>query len=301
MPPELSGYRVLRSLGVGARSTISLAKDLNTGRDVAIKQVIRNGPEDDRFIEQAEVEYKVSSPLDHRYLRKCLSIHRVKKLLSVREVMLVMEHVEGLPLQEARPNRLNTFLIIAQRVAQGLQSLHASGYVHSDIKPNNIMLGANGVLKIIDFGQSCPIGHRKGRVQGTPDYIAPEQVRRMPLDERTDVYNLGATLYWLLTSENYPTALQGASTRGEVRLLSGSKPLAPIELNDKIPLSLSNLVMECCRDNPAERPSDMQQLLGRLGAVQKVWQKQLDNHRARRQSSEEPAAGNAGESATEQA
>ncbi len=280
--PTPTNFRVLQQIGVGARSTINLATDLRTGKSVAIKQVLRESADDDRFVEQVETEHKVCEAVQHKYLRKTLEIHRVRRLLVVKEILLVMEYVEGLTLEKARPNRLNTFLTIIRRVAAGLDTLHKGGFVHSDLKPTNIMLGANGILKIIDFGQSCPIGHKKDRIQGTPDYIAPEQVRRLPLDERTDVYNLGATMYWLLTSENYPTAIQGPDPRGGVRLVTSDRPLAPLELNDKIPLSLSKLVMQCCSDNPADRPNDMVQLSARLEVVQKLWQKQCEKRRSKR-------------------
>lgn len=273
MNTELPGFRVIKQLGVGAASRIHLAVELGTGKKFAVKHVFRNSPDDDPFIAQVEREYSVSSKLEHRYLRRSYSIHRVRKLLQLKEVILVMELVDGLNLENARPNRLNTFLTVFSRVAQGLQAMHQAGFVHSDIKPTNIMLGSKGVLKIIDFGQSCRMNHRKERIQGTPDFIAPEQVKRLSLDARTDVFNLGATMYWLLTSENYPTAIRGSDVRGGISLLDTSKPVAPVELNDKIPLSLSKLVMECCSENPADRPGDMKQLLARLAVVQKLWQK----------------------------
>lgn len=297
---SLPGYRIINTIGVGARSTIYLGVDMRTAAKVAVKHVIRETPEDDRFIEQAETEHAVSSQVSHPYLRKTLAIHRVKKLLATRELVLVMEYVDGLPLEKARPNRMLSFLTICRRVSAGLGALHESGHVHSDIKPNNILLGAKGVLKIIDFGQSCPLGHRKERIQGTPDYIAPEQVRRLPLDARTDVYNLGATMYWLLTSENYPTALQGNDPRGGMRIVSADRPLAPNELNDKIPLALSKLVMECCKDNPAERPADMRQLAARLEMVEKLWRKQLDGLREQRLKVDLQQAPDAAEPAEDQ-
>lgn len=284
MGAELPGYRVIKQLGVGAASKINFAVELKTGRKVAIKSVVRNSAEDDPFIQQVETEYTVCSKLDHGALRKVYSIHRMRKLLKVSEIILVMEMVEGLSLETARPNRLNTFLKIFQRVAEGLHAMHGCGFVHSDIKPTNILIAQGGLIKIIDFGQSCPINHRKERIQGTPDYIAPEQVNRAPLDARTDVFNLGATMYWLLTSENYPTAIRGAEMRGQITLTNKDKPLAPVELNDKIPLALSNLVMECCRESPAERPPDMKQLLSRLAVVQKLWSKQRAAWKVERQT-----------------
>lgn len=282
MGAELPGYRVIKQLGVGAASKINLAVELKTGRKVAIKSVVRNSSEDDPFIQQVETEYAVCSKLDHPALRKTYSIHRIRKLLKVSEIILVMEMVDGLSLETARPNRLNTFLKVFQRVAEGLHAMHAGGYVHSDIKPTNILIAQGGIIKIIDFGQSCPMNFRKERIQGTPDYIAPEQVNRAPLDARTDVFNLGATMYWLLTSENYPTAISGAEMRGKITLTNKDRPLAPVELNDKIPLALSNLVMECCRESPADRPADMKQLLSRLAVVQKLWAKQRESWKAER-------------------
>jgi len=256
-----------------------------TKKCFAVKHVERKSADDDRFVEQVELEFEISHQLKHPSLRYTHSIHRAKKFLQVKEVAIVMDYVDGLPLDEARPNRLDTFLVICLRVSAGLHAMHDAGYVHSDIKPNNIMVAKGGVVKIIDFGQSCPLGHKKERIQGTPDYIAPEQVRRMPLDARTDVFNLGASMYWLLTSENYPTAMRNVTARGGIDLMSAESPLAPHELNDRIPLPLSKLVMECCRDNPNERPRDMKELSKRLEAIKRFWQKSRSRDRQRGQAS----------------
>jgi len=286
----LDRYRLGELIGTGAGSKIFLATDLLTGKACAVKHVVRNTPNDDKFIEQVEAEYEVSHTLDHPALRKGYAIQRVRKLFKTREVYVVMEYVDGLPMEKALPNRLNTFLTLFQNIAMGLDAMHEAGYVHADIKPNNIMIVRGGAVKIIDFGQTCKMNHKKDRVQGTPDYIAPEQVRRMQLDRRTDVFNLGATMYWVLTSENYPTALRGPAERGSVNLTSAEKPLAPVELNDKIPLALSAAVMECCRENPGERPASMKQVASRLAAVQKHWNKQLDSAEKQRPVSTKDSA-----------
>lgn len=281
MDSVLPGYRITRQIGIGAGSRISIAVELKSNKTFAVKHVVRSTSDDQRFIDQIENEYKVSHGIDHPHLRHSFHIHRVRRLLAVKEVFLVMDYIDGLPLETARPNRLNTFFTIFQKVATGLDAMHQAGWVHADIKPTNIMLAAKGVVKIIDFGQACPLGHRKERVQGTPDFIAPEQVRRLRLDRRTDVFNFGATMYWVLTSEKYPTAIRGQDVRGGISLMSADKPMVPVELNDKIPVSLSNLVMECCRENPAERPADMKQVAGRLAVIQKLWRKHRDELRAK--------------------
>jgi len=298
---DVPGYRLIRQIGTGAGSKISLAVELNTRQEFAIKHVLRDVPDGDKFIEQVETEYLVSHQLQHRNLRHSFSIHRLRKRLLVREVAVVMEYVDGLSLEKARPNRLNTFLTLFTKVAAGLDAMHNAGFVHSDIKPTNIMIARGGVVKIIDFGQSCRLHHRKARIQGTPDYIAPEQVRRLPLDQRTDVFNLGATMYWVLTSEKYPTELRGPDQRGGINVLTANKPIAPVELNNKIPLALSQLVMDCCKSNPKDRPSDMRQVMARLSVVRKLWTKYLEGLRGpkpeAREEMERPSAALAVEAA----
>jgi len=279
LPTELPDYRIIEQLGLGAGSSISLAVYIKTGKKYAVKNVERKSPDDDVFVKQAENEYEISQKIDSDFVRKSYSIHRIRKLMHLKELILVMELVQGLSLEKARPNRLKTFLTVFTRVAQGLQAMHEAGFVHSDIKPTNIMVSAGGVVKIIDLGQSCPLNFRKGRIQGTPDFIAPEQVQRLPLDQRTDVFNFGATMYWVLTSENYPTKIQGTDDRGGINIIRSHKPIAPIEINDKIPLALSQLVMECCRERPADRPVDMKQLISRLSVIQQIWNKHRETKR----------------------
>lgn len=275
MAPEVSGFLTKQQIGTGAGSKIYEAIEKKTGRKVAIKHVVKNVPDDDRFLAQAETEYNISSSFDHESLRASYQLIRIRKRLQLRELVLIMEYVDGLNLEKARPNRLRTFLTLFRKVAEGLHAMHEAGFVHTDIKPTNIMLAQGGIVKIIDFGQACPMHHQKDRIQGTPDYIAPEQVKRRGLDRRTDVFNLGATMYWVLTSTNYPTAIQGPDDQGGIGLVKGEKPISPIELNPKIPASLSQLIMECCSKNPAKRPVDMTQVVTKLAIVQKIWQKHL--------------------------
>ncbi|MFQ5413889.1 MAG: serine/threonine protein kinase [Phycisphaerae bacterium] len=276
----IPGFRLTRQIGTGAGSRLYIATELATGKQFAVKRVVRRGPEDDRFLKQVENEYDVSGRMDHPHLRKSHALHRIRKLLQVKEMLLVMELVDGLPLEKALPNRLNTFFKLFLKVASGLDALHQAGYVHTDIKPHNIMIGRKGVVKVIDFGQTCPIGHRKERIQGTPDFIAPEQVRRLRLDQRTDVFNLGATMYWVLTGNVFPTALRRQSPHG-IDLVAADRPQAPIELNERLPKGLSNFVMACCNDAPADRPADMKQVIARLEVIQQAWGSRLADLRRR--------------------
>ena len=261
------GYRQVARLGLGARSVIYLVSKEDTGEFFALKQVDREGPEDDRFIEQALNEFTVSSQVRHPALRRCLEMRRVRKWWQLRTLLILMEHVKGKTLEEERPRDVSQVLEIFQKVADGLDSLHQQGWVHADIKPNNIILTQDGNLKLIDFGQSCKIGHIKSRIQGTPDYIAPEQAHRRPIDRRTDVFNLGATIYWVLTGRAYPTVLPGKGTM-DIARPKDAKP--PHEYNSAVPVAMSNLIMDCCKTRPQDRPDDMRQVAARLEVIRRI-------------------------------
>jgi len=270
---QLPGYEIIARIGKGAGAVIYEARELASRRSVAIKHVVRRGPQDDRFVEQAETEYKVAHELNHPYLRRCMDIIRSRRWLKTHELFLIMELVKGERLdhryQDKRPERLEPVVKIFLHVAEGLQAMHRHGYVHADIKPNNVLLTPDGGLKIIDFGQSCRLGHRKERIQGTPDFIAPEQVALAHLDQRTDIFNLGATMYWVLTGKAFSTILPSApagAKKIELDARRGSKP--PHETNPRVPLPFSRLIVECCASRRENRPGDMSQVISRLEMIQ---------------------------------
>lgn len=260
---DLDGYTILRRLGTGARSVIYLAVEETTKNRVAIKRAFYENPEDTRIFEQIETEYKVSKQLDHPYIRKCHELIRFRKLLKTQEMLMIMEFFDGKSLEEQKRLSMIDVLLVFRMVAVALNAMHEKGYVHCDIKPNNILFNSKGGIKIIDLGQSCRLGHIKKRIQGTPDYIAPEQVRREHLSHRTDIFNLGATMYWALTGKNVPTLIPKKNEFGIV-IEGVSSFRSPHELYPKIPMALSDVVMQCVSGKPADRPSNMLEITGRL-------------------------------------
>jgi len=216
-------------------------------------------------VEQLENEYEVGRKLRHEGLRRILDLKVNRTLLrKVTDAALVMELFDGTPLDRRLPRDLGAMVRCFVRTARALGALHEAGYVHCDLKPANILL-APGTVKVIDLGQACPIGTVKGRVQGTPDYISPEQVKLGPVTARTDVFNLGATMYWALCGRNLPTAY--TLKKGENSFLLDAAIPAPKDLNPLVPENLSNIVMECVRTNTLKRPGDMGELGRRLEAV----------------------------------
>src|SRR5688500_13104334 len=274
MAQKLLHYDVLERLGEGARSTIYAVRDPQTNQVFALKHVVRADQKDIRFIEQMENEYEISRQFTHPNLRRSIDLKIVKTLLlKVSEAFLVMELVDGKPLDVRLPTDLMSITDTFIQAAQGLRAMHQMGYAHCDIKPNNILRNESGKVKVIDFGQSCKIGTVKERIQGTPDYIAPEQVARRPISVQTDVFNLGATLYWAVTGKVIPT-LYTVNKKGENSFLLDSKIDTPMQLNPRVPPAVSNLVMECISTKPSKRPADMDQMINRLELGKHILAKQ---------------------------
>ncbi len=264
MPERLLHYDLLERIGEGARSVIWRAADTRTGRIVAIKHVVRKEDKDIRFIEQMEAEFAIARNFTHPNLRRCLDLKINKTMIfKVVDAVMVMEYIDATPLDTQPPPDIYSTLDTFVKAADGLKAMHTMGFVHCDIKPNNILRNPKGEVKVIDYGQSCQAGTVKERIQGTPDYIAPEQVDRRPVTVQTDVFNLGATLYWALTGRHIPT-LYTVNKKGGNSLLSDALFEAPIQLNPLVPAPVSELVMQCVATNPKKRPEDMDVLIHKL-------------------------------------
>lgn len=261
---KVPGFDIVRRIGTGARSTIYLAIDEEDKTEVALKRVLYEKPEDTRIFEQCEAEFKIAKQIDDPYLRKCFKLRKTRSVFKVKELIMSMEFLDGKTLEESPGLSLVDVMLIFRMVAGGLNAMHQHGYVHCDMKPNNIMINKSGSIKIIDLGQSCKIGTVKERIQGTPDYIAPEQVKRKALNPKTDIFNLGATMYWALTGRNIPTLIPKKDKFG---FTIPQERRAPHEIKSLIPLELSKLVMDCAEDDPLKRPANMSALISRLDVM----------------------------------
>ena len=289
MADLLSGYNIKEKLGIGARSQIYQVTKPDSEEIFALKRVVREEDEDTRFLDQAITEFEVSSKFNHPTLRRSLELKRFRKWMKLAEVHVIMEFVGGVTLEKRRPERMEDAIDLFIKLAEGLDVIHQAGYVHADIKPNNIILTDNGP-KIIDFGQSCPIGFIKPRIQGTPDYIAPEQVKRRHLTAQTDIYNLGATLYWALTGQTFPTLISRKGKSDEFTIATGAGTPSPQQINHAIPAVLSRLVMESCAFRRSDRPNDMKEVIKRLEMAQHVLTKRSAGENVEADAAAEPIA-----------
>ncbi|MDH3583406.1 MAG: serine/threonine protein kinase [Phycisphaerae bacterium] len=261
---RLAGYDVIAVLGYGASSTIYSVRSAR-GDIFALKLVERNSSDDQKFVDQAVNEFRVARAVDHPVLRKCYKLKRERNFFTVKRCLLVMEMVEARALVQRRPPQLIDLVRVFMEVASGLGAMHKAGWVHADMKPNNVLITEKGEVKVIDFGQSCPVGTRKERIQGTPDYIAPEQVKRRPLNGRTDIFNFGATMYWCVTDSHVPTLIP--KNDNEIGLKADMEMRSPKDVNAALPDSLNYLIMHCLKYKPDERPDSMVEVRSRLEVV----------------------------------
>jgi eukaryotic-like serine/threonine-protein kinase len=269
-PTSIGGYEIIRLIGEGAGSLIYAASDPITRQVYALKHVVRKNEKEIRFVEQLETEHEVGKQVRHPGLRRTYDLKINKNMLfKVQEAILVMELFDGRPLEFNVPKSLIHVVDVFIKTAEALDSLHTMGFVHCDLKPNNILLDDHLNVKVIDLGQAAKTGTAKKRIQGTPDYIAPEQVKCQPVTFRTDVYNLGATMYWAMTGgQKLPTLF--TLKKSENSMLVDDLMPTPHKVNPRVPEPLSNLVMECVRINPVKRPKGMNEVARRLEIIRHV-------------------------------
>ena len=264
-PDHIHGYRVLKHIGTGAASEIFCVFEPKDGQVYALKQVIldETKDKDDRFLIQAENEVKVSKKLTHPAIRRILSVEKIRpKGWSRNEVIVLMELVDGTPLEKLFMNTSVTEKVaIFREVADALAHMNDKGYVHADMKPTNVLVTEGGAVKVIDLGQAHPIGKAKARIQGTPGFMAPEQAEVKPLNERTDVYNFGATMYWMLTGNEVPTAGPGTGRR------SAELPTPANAINRNVPPSLAEVVNISLEPNEHGRWKNMHAVVRQLDKV----------------------------------
>jgi serine/threonine protein kinase len=258
---RIGRFQILGTLGKGAHSTLLHVHRSADGRNYALKVVPINDTDDLKFLEQARHEFRVSQKLDHKNLIKIYALEEIKDwLFRIRKAHLLIEYVNGKTLDTCPPLRLPMLVQVFNSVADGLVHMHRRKVYHADLKPNNIMIGRAGDVKIIDYGLATLQGEGKGRLQGTPEYMAPEQSKHKIVSERTDIYNFGATMYRMVTCRLPPSTLQqegglpiDAKTWG--RML---KPVS--ELNPKTPPALSNLIHRCLSFDANQRPERMSEV-----------------------------------------
>ncbi len=264
---QIGKFQVMGTLGAGAHSTILHIRRSADAKNYALKVVPIGGSEDLKYLEQARYEFRVAQMLDHPNLVKIYIFEVVKDwLFRTRKVHLLLEYVNGKTLDNWPRLSIPKLVQIFVKVASALVHMHRRQVCHADLKPNNILLSRTGEVKVIDYGLAWVKGENKERVQGTPEYMAPEQAKRGVVNERTDIFNFGATMYRLVTWRLPPPNI-GNDPAGGLPLdaKTWQRLLKPVqEFNTQAPPALCNLIHHCLQFDAHKRPERMSELQGTL-------------------------------------
>lgn len=260
---------VLSRSGMG---TIFKALDRqNANRFVAVKVPHLEYESDPNFFSRFQREEKIGLELDHRYVLKFVPVENKSRPYIVTEYLkgCTLAHL----LKAMCPLPEHDALKIAGLVCEALQHLHDNGVIHRDLKPQNVMICCDGTIRIMDFGLAKDTVSRRitrvgnSNTMGTPDYMAPEQVTGKRADKRTDIYNLGALLYEMLTGsvpfrDDNPWAALNARVTGD--------PIAPRKLNHDISAQAEEIVLRALQRDPAERYQNAAAMKAELDTVEHV-------------------------------
>ena len=263
MTSVLDRFSNVEVVGTGAGSTIYRGVSAEDGKVYAVKVVKWVQKGDERFIKQAINEFRVASVLDHKNIVRMHSCERRRKFFKTVEFDIIMEYFAGRMLSERAKYSLPDLIAIFVQAADALAYMHRMGFVHTDVKPENILVDAEARVKLIDFGVACKRNETKDRVQGTPEYMAPEQTTKKPLDERTDIYNLGATMYRVLTGKVAPENIGIATPYGSDEGMSLAKMGIRFQ-NAEVPGRLAHVVEKCSRRSRSKRYQRMSEVLEEL-------------------------------------
>jgi serine/threonine-protein kinase len=262
---RLAGRFVVdRLLGSGGMGAVFLARDEQLAEMVAVKIIAGAAMLDpaatDRFRREASAARRISH-------RNVVRIHDIGEEQGM--LFLSMEYIEGTSLAALLQRHGSIPLVqlrdIVAQMCKGLEAAHAAGVIHRDLKPQNVLLAENGTVKIIDFGLAH-LPHLEGMtatgmIIGTPEYMAPEQIRGRPVDARTDVYALGALVYHGLTGRP-PFTGDSAIAVGFAHC---NEALAPPHLvRPEVPEAWSSLVTRAMAKDPAARFDSVSDLAAAL-------------------------------------
>src|ERR671929_1378527 len=196
-------YRIVRKLGTGGMANVYLAEDEVLGRRVAIKILNDRHAGDDQFVERFRREAKNAASLSHPNI---VSIYDRGEAEGT--YYIAMEYLDGRSLKELilsrGPAPVSVAVDYARQILAALRFAHRNGIIHRDIKPHNILVGAENRLKVTDFGIARAGASQMtevGSIMGTAQYLSPEQARGSPVSASSDLYSVGVVLYELLTGQ----------------------------------------------------------------------------------------------------
>jgi eukaryotic-like serine/threonine-protein kinase len=271
----LSHYRIISKIGAGGMGQVYRAQDIELDRPVALKFLYPELAAHQNRLNRFILEAKAASALNHPNILTVYEIGRAEGM-----AFIATEFVEGVTLRHymRRDTKLIGILDIAIQIASALVAAHAAGIVHRDIKPDNIMVRKDGIVKLLDFGlakltergelSSGPeettvalVNTEPGTMLGTVSYMSPEQAAGREVDARSDIWSLGVVLYEMVTMR---TPFDGASKSHIIVAITDHEPQPVTELAPDVPEPLEYIIAEALTKDREERCQTAKEMLGKL-------------------------------------
>lgn len=257
-------YKIEKIIGVGGMAVVFLAYDILMNRRVAVKMLKEEIAGDEESVKRFVNESKAVAMMSHRNI---VSIYDVNVRKDVKYI--VMEYIEGITLRNYMSKRgkltLREIISYTEQILSALSHAHSKGIVHRDIKPQNIMLLKNGIIKVTDFGIAKLAGTETvtmtDKAIGTVYYISPEQASGQPIDNRSDLYSLGVMMYEMATGE-LPFTADSPVSVAMMQINDTAK--APGELNPGIPKGLEQIIGIAMEKKPAYRYQSAEDMLRQI-------------------------------------
>ncbi|MGH7271816.1 MAG: serine/threonine-protein kinase, partial [Polyangiaceae bacterium] len=250
-------YVVKEELASGGMGVVYRVLDRSTGEERAVKRLNRDAANQPLLVEAFEREYQVLAGLDHPRIIRVFDYG-----VDALGPYYAMELLEGKDLRKAAPLPYREACFLLRDVATSLALLHARRLIHRDLSPANVRMTPDGHCKLLDFGALAAFGSSR-LVVGTPPAIPPEALEGAPLDQRSDLYSLGALAYWVLTARHaYP-----ARQIEQLAEIWKVDPPAPSAIVDGIPKELDAFVLSLLSADPLARPSSAAEVIARLSSI----------------------------------
>ncbi len=271
---KIGQYKIIDSLGAGGMGEVYLARDKKLDRNVAIKILNAEFSQDEANLQRFVSEAKAASALNHPNI---LTIYEFGEAEDAR--FIVSEYIEGKTLREIiRASRLGfpEILDIAIQITGALSAAHKAHLIHRDIKPENIMIRPDGYVKVLDFGLAKLIEQKnnsifsseeptvrlnltaKGVIVGTVNYMSPEQAKGERVDERTDIFSLGALIYEMLAGK---PPFAGGNAIVTIGSILNKEPMSLKQQRPEVPQELERIINKALRKDPEERYQTAKDLL----------------------------------------
>lgn len=253
-------YQIIRSIGEGGMANVYLAHDTILDRDVAVKILRGDLADDEKFVRRFQREAIAASSLSHPNIVEMYDVGE-----DNGKYYIVMEYVEGKTLKNLIKKRgaltLPEVIDIMQQLTSAISCAHDSNIIHRDIKPQNVLIKEDGIVKITDFGIAMALNSNEltqtNSVMGSVHYLPPEQANGKGATLKSDIYSLGIVMFELLTGK-LPFRGENAV---EIAIKQMKNQIPSVcSINENIPQSIENIILKACAKNPKNRYNNVKEM-----------------------------------------